>query len=468
MTTDIKPINGATPARNFKKSPRLFKSVPFQNMFIPESIDRTTGVYKYGKDNRLPNRLMAWVLDSGTAKKAQSKRATYIAADGFNDKTSSAIKVNALQTADQLLNEISGYLAYFKGFALLIKRNLNDEKTVSCIAFQDIRKKEDGTFIYNPSLSSDRVDKKKEIIIHPYKKTLTPAEFLERKDHGEIIYAYNRSADNSYYPVPDYYAGIEDIRSSSELQKFDFETVMNAFVTSAILTIVGELNDTDQDARGRTERDYFEEELEQFTGNVKDKDGFSRRNSMLIMTARTKDEIPVLTPFDAKVIVDASNTKRDIIDRACARLFGVHPVLIGFSDAQLLGNTQAISNASQELNNDVIPDQRLVTEVFSMLYEGDWTVSGFRPFKYIPDVLLSELTPEEKRQLIGYKAINDGTNTNNKLLSERLGVGGTQSLVQILSDPLLKAEQKLAALQILFGLPEADAKKLVGEVAVTE
>lgn len=459
--TSLAVVPKTIPAKNFKKSPKLLKVLPFQNMFIPEKVDKTTGVYFYGKDNRLPNKLMSWVLDSGTAKKAQSKRSTYIAADGFNNKDLSLKKVNQLQTADQLLNEIAGYLSYFKGFALHVKRNGNkDVSEVKCLAFQDIRKKEDGTFTYNPTLSAVKLDKSKEQIIHPFKKELTDAEFALRIANGELIYAYNKSADNSYYPVPDYYAGIEDIRSSSELQKFDFETVMNAFVTSAILTIVGELNDTDKDEHGRTERDYFEEELEKFTGNSKDTDGVSGRMRMLIMTARNKDEIPVLTPFDAKVIVDASNTKRDIIDRACARLFGVHPVLIGFSDAQLLGNTQAISNASQELNNDVIPDQRLVTEVFSSLYEGDWTVSSFRPFKYIPDVLLNTLTEEEKRQLIGYKALPQQT-TDAKILADVLGVGGTTALTNILL-AALTPEQKKAALEILFGIKPEEAARLVG------
>ena len=442
----------------------MIKVLPFQNMFIPEKVDRATGVYFYGKDNKLPNKLMSWVLDSGTAKKAQSKRANYISADGFTNKASGEFKVNPNQSADQLLNEIAGYQSFFKGFALRVKRNLTStEFRVDCLAFQDIRKKEDGTFTYNPSLSSNKFDKKKEVILHPFKRELNTEEMQQRIEHGELVYAYNKSADNSYYPIPDYYAGIEDIRSSSELQKFDFETVMNAFVTSAILTLIGEKDDITKDESGMTELDYFMEELEKFTGNVKDSDGVSGRMRMLIMTARNKDEVPVLTPFDAKVIVDASNTKREIIDRSVCRLFGVHPVLIGFSDAAVLGNTQAIANASQELNNDVIPDQRLIAEVFNLIYQDkDWTVSSFRPIQYVPDAFLSVLTESEKRQLIGFPELEQQT-TSERMLADVLGVGGTQSLVAIISDPLLSREQKKATLEILFGITTEDADRLVGD-----
>lgn len=434
-------------------------------MFVPEIKNESKGVYMYGKDNLLPNKLMRWVLDSGTAKKAVSKRSTYISADGFIDENASNFKVNEYQTADKILTEIAGYQSYFKAFALHIVRDGNNNIQIkSVLPFQNIRKKLDGRYVYNATFSSAKYDSTKDQIIEAFKPDqLTAEEMMLVKDNGELLYAYNKSADNPNYPIPDYYAGIEDIRTSSELQKFDFESVTNAFLPSAILTVIGELDNQNQDDTGRTEQDYFDESLEHFTGNVKDAEGKSGRMRLMVTTARTKDEIPSLQTFDAKAIVDASNTKRDIIDRAVCRLFGVPPVLVGFADAQVLGNQQALANASNELNNDVLSDQQLVTETFALLFPEikNWDITSLKPINYIPDAILNDLTPTERRSLVGYPELQSKT-IGDQLLYERLGVGGTQSLVGIISDPTLSKEQKKASLQLLFGLLPADADKLVG------
>lgn len=395
-------------ANKFFKS--FIKAIPFVNMWVPEIENKSTGVYLFGKDNLLPNKLMKWVLDSGTAKRAVSKRSAYIAADGFVDEQAANFKVNDFQTADKILTEIAGYQAYFKSFVLHIKRDGNSKPMIKKILpFQDVRKKIDGNYIFNPTFSAEKYDKAKDQTIHAYKGTrvLSNEELMEVKDTGEIVYAYHKSADNPQYPIPDYYAGIEDIRTSSELQKFDFESVTNAFLPSAILTLIGNLDNETEDAEGMTEQDYFDESLEAFTGNVKDANGKSGRMRLMVTNARTKDEIPTLQTFDAKAIVDASNTKRDIIDRAVCRLFGVPPVICGFADAAILGNQQAMANASNELNNDVISDQQLVTETFAMLFPEvtNWDITTFRPIQFIPDSLLTDLTVDERRALIGYSPV---------------------------------------------------------------
>ena len=440
---------------------KYFKTIPFVNMFIPVMENTSKGIYSFGKDNLLPNKLMRWVLDSGAAKRSLQKRSAYISADGFVDELNANKKVNAFETADKVLTQIAQYQAYFKGFVLHVKRSANGFE-IKTLPFQDVRKRLDGKFSYNPTYSADKFDASKEQIIMPFlgNRTLTANEFALIKDKGEIIYAYHKSADNPNYPIPDYYAGIEDIRTSSELQKFDYESVLNAFLPSAILSLVGELDDVTKDANGMTEKDYFDESLEAFTGQVKDKDGVSGRMRLMVTTARTKDEAPILQTFDAKSIIDASNSKRDIVERSVCRLFGVHPVLVGYSDASVLGNQQALANASQELCNDVISDQQLITETFEQLYGGNWDITSFKPIQYIPDVILGKLSDNEQRALIGYPELPQLT-TDARTLAEIIGVGGVQALTNILVDQLLTIEQKKGTLEVIFGLSPEDADKLL-------
>ena len=436
------------------------------NSFFPEKQDHTTGEYSYGNNNKLPNMLMKWVLDSGTAKLAPEKRTEYIAAYGFIDKAANDIRVNEHQTAKDIITEIAGYLSYFKGFSLRVQRdgNLNPAK-IKVLPFQDVRVLGGNKYRYNPSFSQAMFDKSKDQYIHGYIREKPDNIRLQKiMDNGELLYVFNKTADNPHYPVPVYYAGIEDVKTSSELQKFDFETVLNGFLTSAILTILGSVDDVNKDERGKTERDYLEEELKQFTGMGKSADGQSGRMRLLVMNARNKEEAPILQAFDSKIILDASNNKRDIIDRAVSRLFKVHPCLIGFADPQILGNKQAMANASEELNKSVIEDQVLIERAFQELFpeKGNiFKMSTFRPITYIPDAILQDLTPDERRQLVSYPVLEQ-QNTGEKLLSERLGVGGTGSLVQIVESQVLSREQKLNIIQILFSISAEDANKIVG------
>ena len=219
------------------------------------------------------------------------------------------------------------------------------------------------------------------------------------------MYCYLATPDNPQYPVPDYYASIEDVLTSAEIQRYDLEAVMNGFVPSAILTLVGKTDNTTRDANGRTARDYQEEALASFTGHEKNEDGLSGRNRLLVMEAATKEEIPVLQTFDAKAILDAANSKRDVIERAVCRSFGVHPVLVGYSDAAVLGNTQSIANASLELANNVNALQRLIERTFTILFpQVEWKLSAFKPVSYIPESVYAHLTEDEIRALYGYKS----------------------------------------------------------------
>ena len=78
----------------------------------------------------------------------------------------------------------------------------------------------------------------------------------------------------------------------------------------------------------------------------------------------------------------------------------------------------------------------------------------------IPLEMLNTLTVNEKRTAIGYEEIEQGT-ADIALLSEKLGVGGTQSMIEIIIDPNLTREQKAGALKVLFSLSDIDVNKLL-------
>jgi hypothetical protein len=400
----------------------------------------------YGKDNLLPNKLIKWVNESGTAKLALNKYAQYIDADGFVDERTALTHFNDYQNGDQLLSDISIQQAYFKGFVLFIQRDgFNKIKSTKVIPLDKCRKdKEKDIIWYNPTLFTSKFQEIKWKSYPIFKKE---NRYIDAQE-GEIAYFYKKSADNPYYPVPDYYAGIEDIITSSELSKMDLEITWNGFLTSGSMTFIGNPNKVIDDQNNRTYKDYIDAQLQEFTGAKKDGDGLSTRFSLLTFWAGSKEEAPIYQPFDSKGIIEASNTKRDLIDRIVCRLMKVHPVLIGFSDATILGNQQALSNAQKELINTVNTDQRFISASLKTIYPDlDFNISQIQP-AFVSDAnVISKLTEEEIRNIFfGLEPIERQLPTEGKKILQTLSTLSPLLATKIIE--LIPKQQLLDALGI--------------------
>jgi hypothetical protein len=347
----------------------------------------------------LPNKCLKYINDSGTAKLCTAKVAEYIEADGFISDIESAKKVNKYQTGDDFLRDIALQVSVFKGFALLVKRNGFDIPVeAEVIAFEKIRRKKDGSgFFYNKNVGNSKY-KESEWEFYPSFK-LNERGISTQYPQGEIAYFYKKSADNPHYPIPSYYAGIEDVISSAEISKMDLELALNGFMPSSLITFIGNPNQEIPDSHGKTVDDYYDEVLESFTGGVKDRDGLSGRFSLMKLWASNKDEVPVLQSFDAKGVMEASNAKRELINREVCRLFKVPPVLVGFSEATILGNQLALANAQKVLIDTVNPMQRFITDSLKTVFNMDFAISQKQPVAVADSALLEDLSPDERRRI---------------------------------------------------------------------
>ena len=390
----------------------------FMNFFVPDKEDKSKGIYRYGKNNDLPNILISLIADSGVATRAAKKVAEYIASDGFVDEKASVFKVNEKQTADQLLQEAAVYMAMLNGVAFHISRMGGKINSVKVIPIQCLRKKTNGGFIYNPTYGQLIIDLKKEQHFAEFQPGVLTNEQITSGafKNGEILYVYGKTPFINYYPYPDWFSQQEDVKTSAEKAKMDYELAVNGFMPSAIITMVGRVDDFTKDDDGKTAVDHLRESLQWFTGRSKDQNGNAGRFKALLHFVESKDDIPDIQTFDAKSILEASNSKRDIIDRAVCRLFGVHPVLLGYSDAAVLGNQQDLANAALELNKVVNPMQRLITEAFTAIWPDlEWTISEYTPIKYVPDALLQDMTQDERRQkFLGLKPLAQNQQTNQQ------------------------------------------------------
>ena len=357
----------------------------FKNILPVTTEKKGDGYFRYGWNDNLPLELIEAINNSGVAKKAAKKYAEYIQADGFVSPVASGFKVNSKQTADKFVGIFATSWSYFNAVVIHVSRLGNGRVGKSeVMPLQKFRRGINGTWFYNPTIQTDKYRRDAWVELQDFQGEVASFEAMDINvkhfgGRGEILYVYNGNPfDSGHYGLPDYLAAFEDLKTSSELSKMDYEAVLNGFVLGGIMTFSG-VNETTEGEDGLTDRQRVEEAMTQFTGLQKNKDGLTSRFGVLAHFVETPEQAPTYTATDPKPILEASNTKRDIIERSICRLFGVHPVLLGYSEAAVLGNTNAIEQARKELREAVKPVQGLIQETMATMYGSsiDWTLSEY-------------------------------------------------------------------------------------------
>ena len=357
----------------------------FKNILPVTTEKRGDGYFRYGWNDNLPLELIDAINNSGVAKKAAKKYAEYIQADGFVSPVASDFKVNAKQTADKFVGIAALSFSYFSAAIIHVSRLGNGRVGKSEIMpLQKFRRGVNGTWFYNPTIQTDRFRRDAWVELQDFQGEVSSFQAMDSNiknfgGRGEILYVYNGNPfDSGHYAIPDYLAAFEDLKTSSELSKMDYEAVLNGFVLGGIMTFSG-VDESTKREDGYTDRQRVEDAMTQFTGLQKNKDGLTSRFGVLAHFVETPEQAPTYTATDPKPILEASNTKRDIIERSICRLWGVHPVLLGYSEAAVLGNQNAIEQARKELREAVKPVQGLIEDAMTAMYGNsiDWTLSEY-------------------------------------------------------------------------------------------
>lgn len=374
--------------------------------------DYSDEIIKYDIDNKFPQNLILQTSESGTATSCIEALNQYAYADGLVDETQGKMMVNKTQTLNDLIEDIIQQAVLFQGVALHIMRDgsgkIIETKTVD---FENCRKTKD-YIVYNPTLSGT-FDKSKDVK-HPFFKgakidTDQLAEIVSFKNKddktvGEILYYYKRKPGQPIYPIPTFFSAISDINADAENSKFELESVNNSFITSGVLTLIGDIDDETEDEHGNTEWDNYNENLNNFTGNQKDGQGETGRQKLLVLHAKTKEEVPDYKAVSNEGQFNAIDKSTPRVAEKVARAFGVPPFLIGLG-----GNvgfaTNIIADNITLFNNRITKIQKLALNPIKMCYPElqKLELTQLNPIKNIPSEVLAKLTDDELRALAGYK-----------------------------------------------------------------
>ncbi len=278
------------------------------------------------------------------------------------------------------------------------------------------------------------------------------------KEYSQIV--FYKQGKLSYYGVPSWIGGIDWINVDVMMGCFHMNNISNGFAPSLVMKFYDPELMTPEKNRWMTD-------------NIrKQYKGAENAGKALLFFNDGKDLAPDVTPLEM------SNIDKQYIaisDTAVQRILSGHkvtsPELFGIAIPGKLGNS-SIQDSYKIYDTTVIePDRTWIEYIMNDLLRLNKipvvvTFAEFNPFAddktttAVDPLLLQDLTKNERRALAGFDALTDDS-ANDQTLADKLGIGGTQTLVSIIADPVLTPEQKVNSLIVLYNLPEASAKLLI-------
>lgn len=438
----------------YRKTVKSIKSV-FNNA-IAEILDVSgSGRYYYGVNDRLPNEIIEYVNNSGTATSCVEKLDQFTQADGFNSPLLAQTKINQKQNWNQLLSDISMNTSYLQAFALrILYRNDMKIGSIECYPYQSFRR-DRGGFRYNELMGEYGHITSEDIVMREYETGISIGLRKQRinqqikeygKQVGEIMYVFKKRNGRLYskYSVPNYYSGISDIIADGKLSEFELRNISQGWRGNIIISS-GPVDAVNKDANDKTEQDYWDEALGEFVGED--------AASVIHLKGKTNEEKPTVTVLNLADLVDATDKASLRIPNRVCRLMTVPPVLVGISTPGQLGNVQELQNSMKLFQMSVLNRQNMIKESFQLLKVD-------LPEEYAnEDFSISQLNVFDE---ISSQASGQDQTINQSLAS----MSGTQQaqFVRILrqySKGTLPENAAIIQLQDSFGYSEEKAKKLL-------
>ena len=350
---------------------------------IFESKAKDGKAIEYGEKNAFPQRLIKTIEASPTAIQALDKKASFILADGFVNREFAAIKNVKGQTMDEVLADIADQDAWFEGRTYRVLYNLEGQvASVEAVPFETVRKVKGGGFVVNPNFGKKEYKSDEDVYFPEFNPKIPVEQRLQiiandgglANQKGEIYYSFRNRPGKNIYPVPLYYAGIEDVESDTGLILMEKSNITQGFNVDLILYTIGDIDDQIKGEDGLTNLERFRKDLQKFREPGEKK--------IMHIQSDTKDGMPVVAPVPLDQMLDGIEKARDRVPRAVCRHIGVPPVLVGFPNPEGLGNAEAMANYMKLFQLAILKSQLAIAADFKLFFpQYDTTISTLNIFK---------------------------------------------------------------------------------------
>ena len=444
----------------------------YQSPESPKLIENNKNEYVlYGTDNLYPQNLIEMVKKSSTQYSIIQQKTKMMAGSGLlwskkgenaslnkdqsklvYDSMSLDIKAIADFTlnnryGDGELNELTQFYSFdyqlMGAFALEIVWSM-DWKKIAAVNYIEAKNIRSGKFVngevdcyyYSRDWSKYKKEGYEPIKYDAFDESVQMKEGdepnkNEGKNYNQIMYIKTGSME--YYGEPYYIAGMTWVTIDAELADFYLSTVQNGFNPSVGINIYG------AEAVTEEERAMIVDKIKaQYTGSKKG-------GKVMVFFSADKDSATEIKTFDVTNIdKQYMELKKQTTSQLLTSNQVTSPLLFGISTQGQLGGNTELETAYKIFNNSVIAYDRQVLE---KAYNKILAINGVTDYV----ITIDSFNPLAETE------ISSGTT----VLAQVLGVGGTQSLLSVMTDPILTPIQKVNTLVNVFGIDEESAKKML-------
>lgn len=411
-----------------------------------------------GKSNYISGKGLTYDKKDVEDPKAQAKLDEFIA------------YANRYQGWDEVLPKLTLDLELFNGYALQIVFSATG-KITDCyhIQFNKLRRSKDGKTVFYcedwNARNPERHESFKEFpLYNPESKKGTVILYYK-------VYRPTAKPYGDIYPVPDYIGCTSDIETDINITAFHFSNTEDGFSAPGMINFYN--------------GEPTEEDKRKIAKKFSNKHTGPNNAGKLIFNFTNEDQ------KGAEFVEFASDRLDKMFEqlgkRIQQKIFTGHkvtnPVLFGIKTEGQLGNRNELIEAYEHFTKTYIDLRRphvldtikLIAERQGVMYE-ELYIEDAEPIGL--DIPFSEqevadsLSFDEKRTLIANKygieltAIDDDKDKRISI-AKKLGVGGTQSLLEVIKDTTIAAERKVMIMNGLFNIPIKKAQMMIGFTPAT-
>lgn len=285
----------------------------------------------------------------------------------------------------------------------------------------------------NPSTIRNNQDITKFLFCKDWSRRSGMIEYNKYTPNGkelESLYVYHaESVGQDVYPLPRYISALNDVFLDGEISFLQKANIQNSIWPSLAIRIP-KLFTSDE------EREDFKKGFDQNTGAAGGGKVIFLQGQGL---ENTPEVLPIPTNQNDKLF---DSTIENVFNKICFA-HGINPSIMGIKVAGSLGNSEELKTSYAIFEKNIItPLRSELTEIYDELLD----IAGVKN-----SIVINE-----------YQIINSGDSADKEQsLASKLGIGGTQTLVEILSNALLTGPQKVSSLEILYNLDADQARNLV-------
>ena len=433
---------------------------------VDYSENKKFGIINYDVDNLYPQRMELLKAASGTTTRCVNTYSRFLVGQGFKDAAFWKTKINRQGgTVDGMLRKHAKDYALTPGIAIHINYNIllepiewtyvpfsfirlcSTEKFAGKVAvYNDWNLRKRKTIKFEDIDYIDQYVKDKRVI----QEQIDAAGGFD-KWNGHIYWV---SSDENEYPLSKIDPVIEDVQADAETKYFRLRSLTTNFMPSHLLI-------TDP-AESEESEDEFHDELSEFQG--------AKNSNKIFHVQKTPEQTVELKKFDVQDTDKMFEITNRTIKDSIIEVFGIPSILLNVRVPGELGNdSKKLKEATDFFNGLTDDDRKFISEKYKYIFEGTG-LNGTGDYDIlplstpvtadnIPKEFLTDLTKNERRGLLNFATEAD-EQSSKPVLAVTLGVGGTQTLKDILLDATLTPFQKKGALKLLFNLTDIEIATL--------